>query len=84
MRADLHSHTIYSDGSFTIPEIIARAIDRDVDILAITDHDTFDGAKIGYEMGPKMGLRVIYGMELSTERNDESTLQSMVCVDAYG
>ena len=72
MRADLHSHTIYSDGTFTIPEIIKRAVDRDLDILAITDHDTFDGAKIAYEMGPKMGLRVIYGMELSTERNGES------------
>ena len=72
MRADLHSHTIYSDGTFTIPEIIERAVDRDLDILAITDHDTFDGAKIAYEMGPKMGLRVIYGMELSTERNGES------------
>ena len=72
MRADLHSHTIYSDGSFTIPQIINRAKERGMDILAITDHDTFNGAKIAYEMGPKMGLKVIYGMELSTERNGES------------
>ena len=72
MRADLHSHTIYSDGSFTIPQIINRAKERGMDILAITDHDTFNGAKIAYEMGPKMGLKVIYGMELSTERNCES------------
>ena len=36
MRADLHSHTIYSDGSFTIPEIIARAIEKKI-ILVETD-----------------------------------------------
>ncbi len=72
MRADLHSHTIYSDGSFTVENLIKRAIERGMDILAITDHDTFNGAKIGFELGPKMGLKVIYGMELSTNRNDES------------
>lgn len=72
MRADLHSHTIYSDGELSVEELIKRAKARGVDVLAITDHDTFTGSKIGYEIGPSYGVKVIYGMELSTDRNDES------------
>lgn len=72
MRADLHSHTIYSDGELSVEDLLLRAKSRGLDILAITDHDTFIGSKIGYNIASNYGIRVIYGMELSTERNDES------------
>ena len=72
MRADLHSHTIYSDGVLTPLELIERAKNNNIDVLAITDHDGFMGSKIGYELANELGIKVIYGMELSTESNNES------------
>jgi hypothetical protein len=39
-RGDLHSHTLHSDGSFTVAERLGRAIERGLDFIAITDHNT--------------------------------------------
>jgi len=41
MRADLHIHTHYSDGSFPPERLIELAEERRLDYLAITDHDCF-------------------------------------------
>ena len=43
MKFDLHSHTFYSDGMLSPADLLARAIERKVDVLAITDHDTLLG-----------------------------------------
>ncbi len=37
---DLHCHTLHSDGSLSVAELIQRAVDNGVKILAITDHDS--------------------------------------------
>ena len=70
MRADLHSHTVYSDGSYTVDQLIDRAINNNVEVLAITDHDCVDGSKEAF--CTKKDIKIIYGLELSTERNNES------------
>ena len=65
MICDLHSHTSFSDGVLSPRELINRAIDRGVDVLAITDHDTIDA----YEhVSPvRKQLRLVPGIELSTQ-----------------
>ena len=40
MKIDLHSHTLCSDGVLSPADLVARAVERDVNALAITDHDT--------------------------------------------
>lgn len=45
MKYDLHSHTIASDGKLSAQELIDRAIERNIDVLAITDHDTVAAIK---------------------------------------
>ena len=40
---DLHSHTNESDGTFTPHELVELAVERGVEALAISDHDTFAG-----------------------------------------
>ena len=40
LRVDLHSHTKCSDGGLTPQELIERAVNFQIDVLAITDHDT--------------------------------------------
>ena len=43
MLIDLHSHSKASDGQLTAKELVQRAANRQVDLLAITDHDSVDG-----------------------------------------
>jgi hypothetical protein len=39
-RGDLHSHTVHSDGRFTVDERLRRAVEAGLDFIAITDHNT--------------------------------------------
>jgi len=67
---DLHSHTSFSDGVLTPRELIDRAIEKDVDMLAITDHDTVDAfneIQLTQDEINQDGLTLIPGIELSTQ-----------------
>lgn len=73
MRADLHSHTTYSDGHLTVEEILSLAKRNHVTVLAITDHDILSGAKLAKELTQNDdSLEIIIGIELSTFYNEES------------
>lgn len=52
MKVDTHIHSLYSDGIYTIEEILDMLLKRNVEVFSITDHDTVDGIKevkrIGY------------------------------------
>lgn len=65
MIFDLHSHTRFSDGVLTPFELISRAVEKGVDVLAITDHDTLDA----YREIPlsQDRLKLVAGIELSTQ-----------------
>ena len=43
-KSDLHLHTTASDGSDTPAELIRKARERGIDVIAITDHDTLAGS----------------------------------------
>lgn len=43
MRADLHFHSKYSDGSFWPDELVKMAKESNLEMIALTDHDTFEG-----------------------------------------
>lgn len=68
MRIDLHSHTTASDGRFTPTHLIDRAIDFDLEVLAITDHDTTDGLAEAhaYIKENELPIQLIDGIEIST------------------
>ena len=44
-KADLHLHTLYSDGTASVAEVLDH-VERhtDLDLVAITDHERIDGA----------------------------------------
>ena len=65
MLFDLHSHTRCSDGSLEPRELIARASEQGVDVLAITDHDTLD-AYSGLSL-KRDRIELIPGIEFSTQ-----------------
>jgi predicted metal-dependent phosphoesterase TrpH len=70
MKADLHSHTNFSDGKYSPDELLDYAINNNIDIISITDHDTFSGVKEAVKINKN--IKVILGIELSTYLNDES------------
>ena len=65
MIFDLHSHTTFSDGALTPQELVSRALEKAVDALAITDHDTLDAYK--YAPMTLGKLKLVAGIELSTQ-----------------
>ena len=67
-RADLHVHTMASDGTATVSQVLARAEEQGLDVVAITDHDRVDAAMAARAMAISSGLalEVIVGEEVST------------------
>lgn len=68
LRVDLHSHTNCSDGALTPKELIERAVNFQIDVLAITDHDTVSGLDSAKQtiLDKKIPLTLIDGIEIST------------------
>jgi len=67
LTCDLHVHTNYSkDGESSVEEILRRAEEAGLDAIAITDHDTVDGAKKALTI--PCGVLVIPGIEVSTKQ----------------
>lgn len=68
MLFDLHCHSQASDGRLTPAQLAHRAVERKVDVLALTDHDTLAGlAELRQEITThQLPLRLINGVEIST------------------
>lgn len=67
-RVDLHIHSTASDGRFSPGDIVRKAAERRLTIIAIADHDTVDGivpALVAAKAFP--WLRVIPCVEISTD-----------------
>ena len=67
MRIDLHSHTIFSDGTLTPAQLVAAAEENEVSILAVTDHDTLLGVQPTIDAARGKNLNIIPGVELSID-----------------
>lgn len=72
MRIDLHTHSATSDGTDTPAELVAAAARSGLDVVALTDHDTFDGLDEAVAAGESLGVRVVRGLELSCVRGGSS------------
>lgn len=72
LLADLHSHTTASDGVLTPSELVERAIEKGVQMLAITDHDTVAGLAEAHQFNQQheTPLQLIDGVEISTRWNN--------------
>ena len=79
MRIDLHTHSSVSDGTDTPAELVHKARAVGLDVVGLTDHDTFDGLDEATAAGERLGIQVARGMELSCSRQGSS-----VHVLAYG
>lgn len=69
---DLHTHTIFSDGTTTPEENAALAAQAGLTGLALTDHDTMDGWPRMAAACQAHGLQFVPGIEFSSELADQS------------
>lgn len=68
-KADIHIHTTHSDGMATVQEVFDFVEQKtDLDLIAITDHDMFDGADEARNLAARRNYRfqVITGSEITT------------------
>ncbi|MFN2136008.1 MAG: PHP domain-containing protein [Candidatus Promineifilaceae bacterium] len=63
--ADLHNHTVASDGEYTPTELVSLAKDLGLTAVGVTDHDTLAGLDEALAAGDKAGILVIPGVEVS-------------------
>jgi predicted metal-dependent phosphoesterase TrpH len=64
---DLHMHSTYSDGEWPVRSVVEEAARRSLSTIALTDHDTVAGILEAQAVGAAVGVRVIPGVELSSE-----------------
>ncbi|WP_302653716.1 PHP domain-containing protein [uncultured Clostridium sp.] len=70
MLADLHMHSYYSDGTMSPREIVEDAKKRNVQLIAITDHNVLDSYTELKEAAEEFGIKVIRGVEIDARFED--------------
>jgi 3',5'-nucleoside bisphosphate phosphatase len=66
---DLHTHTTFSDGTFTPEELVALARERGLTAVAVTDHDSTEGIGRALDAAKDGGPEIVPGVEFSTVRD---------------
>lgn len=64
---DLHTHSTASDGLYSPNELLQRAKEAGLRVLALTDHDTTDGIAEAAEAAHQLDIEFIPGIELNTD-----------------
>lgn len=65
-RADLHAHTVHSDGSLKPAELVALAAKRGLAAVAVTDHDSISGVREALDAAAGHSVEVVPGIEFTT------------------
>lgn len=85
MLVDFHMHSIYSDGVKSPEELLRHALDCNLSMMALTDHDEIDGIKAlrtaQLELDPNETIKIINGCEFSADYKDKSIHILGYCFD---
>lgn len=73
MFADLHIHSVYSDGLLSPDEICRLAKKRGLGLISVTDHDTMAGLENKAEAAKRHGLAFVSGWEISAYEKGTKT-----------
>lgn len=67
LRAELHVHSSMSDGRDSVRKILSIAVERGIEVISITDHDTVEGSLEAAELVEEENLpiKVLPGVEVS-------------------
>ncbi|MFI8126681.1 PHP domain-containing protein [Acinetobacter sp. ABJ-A23_2] len=73
---DLHTHSNISDGTLSPELLVQAAVDVKLHTLALTDHDTMDGLQRARNAAQAHDLKIISGVEISSQWSRPSTKKS--------
>ena len=65
LNADLHCHSVVSDGTLTPEDLAARAKANGVELWSLTDHDEIGGQARALVAAKALGMRYLTGVEIS-------------------
>lgn len=81
VATDLHSHSVHSDGTLTVPELAARARAAGLDLLAVTDHNTIAHHAELAEVAAWSEVELLPGQEVTTRGGHANVLGAAPWVD---
>lgn len=81
LAADLHSHSVHSDGALTVDELACLAASRGLDVLAVTDHNTTSHHPHLPAAAAHAGIALLAGQELTTGRGHANAFGDIGWID---
>ena len=81
LAGDLHSHTVHSDGVQTVPELAALAVERGLDFIAVTDHNTISHHAELPAAARRYGITLLPGQEVTTDGGHAGALGDVGWID---
>jgi len=84
LAGDLHTHTVHSDGVMTVSELAVLAVERGLDFIAITDHNTISHHSELPAAARRYGITLVPGQEVTTDYGHAGALGDIGWVDFRG
>jgi hypothetical protein len=81
LAGDLHAHTVHSDGALTVPELAVLAVERGLDFLAVTDHNTVSHHAELAAAARRYGIILLPGQEVTTDGGHAGALGDVGWID---
>ncbi len=76
-RFDLQSHSTHSDGVLSAEDVVTRAAEAGVELLALSDHDTISGVAEAIATGERVGVEVVPAVEISAVDEGAKTAREL-------
>jgi PHP domain len=81
LAGDLHAHTVHSDGVLTVPELAVLAVERGLDFIAVTDHNTVSHHAELADAAKRYGITLLPGQEVTTDGGHAGALGDVGWID---
>jgi hypothetical protein len=81
LAGDLHAHTEHSDGALSVAELALLAVERGLDFLAVTDHNTVSHHACLGPLSARYGVTLLPGQEVTTQLGHAGVLGDTGWID---
>lgn len=72
MKADLHCHTVLSDGAMRVDQIIPYAKRIGLDYISISDHESTHSIPEAVRLGKELGVHAIPAVEANAWHEEDT------------
>ena len=79
MKADLHCHTVLSDGAMRVDQIMPYAKRIGLDYIAISDHESTHSIPEAVRLGKELGVHAIPAVEANAWHEETQTNVHILC-----